>query len=277
MKQTTLTYEDTKRGSLILVNPKCELSKTGRAENLLWVTRKGMPALRISPATGCLCGDAAVGNDLVLESETARMLSRLLSELESRGRIILVSGYRSHEEQVRIWEDTWEREGEAFTRTYVAEPGHSEHESGLAVDLAENRAHIDFIRPEFPRTGICQEFRRRAARYGFIERYPAGKETVTGIGAEPWHFRYVGVPHSLAMKREGTVLEEYLSFLRENTSPQSPYLCFGPEAGVCTEIFYLPVERGKNRVLSCPADGTLWFSGTNEGGVVGCRRRSLYG
>lgn len=277
MKQTTLTYEDTKRGSLILVNPKCELSKTGRAENLLWVTRKGMPALRISPGTGRLCGDAAVGNDLVLESETARMLSRLLSELESRGRIILVSGYRSHEEQVRIWEDTWEREGEEFTRTYVAEPGHSEHESGLAVDLAENREPIDFIRPEFPRAGICQEFRRRAARYGFIERYPAGKEAVTGIGVEPWHFRYVGVPHSLAMKREGMVLEEYVSFLRENTSPQSPYLCFGPEAGVCTEIFYLPVERGKNRVLSCPADGTLWFSGTNEGGVVGCRRRSLYG
>ncbi len=277
MKQTTLTYEDTKRGSLILVNPKCELSKTGRAENLLWVTRKGMPALRISPGTGCLCGDAAVGNDLVLESETARMLSRLLSELESRGRIILVSGYRSHEEQVRIWEDTWEREGEEFTRTYVAEPGHSEHESGLAVDLAENREPIDFIRPEFPRAGICQEFRRRAARYGFIERYPAGKEAVTGIGVEPWHFRYVGVPHSLAMKREGMVLEEYVSFLRENTSPQSPYLCFGPEAGVCTEIFYLPVERGKNRVLSCPADETLWFSGTNEGGVVGCRRRSLYG
>ncbi|MCI8585297.1 MAG: M15 family metallopeptidase [Lachnospiraceae bacterium] len=236
-----------------------------------------MPALRISPGTGCLCGDAAVGNDLVLESETARMLSRLLSELESRGRIILVSGYRSHEEQVRIWEDTWEREGEEFTRTYVAEPGHSEHESGLAVDLAENREPIDFIRPEFPRAGICQEFRRRAARYGFIERYPAGKEAVTGIGVEPWHFRYVGVPHSLAMKREGMVLEEYVSFLRENTSPQSPYLCFGPEAGVCTEIFYLPVERGKNRVLSCPADETLWFSGTNEGGVVGCRRRSLYG
>lgn len=277
MKQTTLTYEDTKRGSLILVNPKYRLSGEGEPGDLIRVMPNGIPALEKDSGTERLSEGAEDETDLVLESETARMLCRLLADLGSGDRIVLVSGCRSHEEQVRIWEDTWEREGEAFTRTYVAEPGHSEHESGLAVDLAENRAHIDFIRPEFPRTGICQEFRRRAARYGFIERYPAGKEAVTGIGVEPWHFRYVGVPHSLAMKREGMVLEEYVSFLRENTSPQSPYLCFGPEAGVCTEIFYLPVERGKNRVLSCPADETLWFSGTNEGGVVGCRRRSLYG
>ena len=81
--------------------------------------------------------------------------------------------------------------GRKFTETYVAVPGHSEHETGLAIDLGLKQDVIDFIRPEFPYEGICQRFRQLAPKYGFIERYPKGKEEVTGIGQEPWHFRYV--------------------------------------------------------------------------------------
>ena len=98
------------------------------------------------------------------------MLGRLLSDIQSEGRIVLVSGYRSHEEQVQIWDDTLRTEGEAFTRTYVAKPGHSEHESGLAIDLAENRDKIDFICPEFPKEGSCGTFLQRASGYGFVLR-----------------------------------------------------------------------------------------------------------
>lgn len=75
----------------------------------------------------------------------------------------------------------------------------SEHQTGLAIDLAENKEQIDFICPHFPYTGICGEFRAAAPRFGFIERYVSGKEQITGIGAEPWHFRYVGYPHSVIM------------------------------------------------------------------------------
>ena len=56
--------------------------------------------------------------------------------------------------------------------------------------------HIDFIRPDFPDDGVCGAFRRAAARYGFLERYTREKEALTGIAEEPWHFRYVGVPHA---------------------------------------------------------------------------------
>ena len=128
-----------------------------------------------------------------------------------------VSGWRSHREQQKIWDDTIAEKGELFTRKYVAVPGCSEHETGLAIDLAENAPEIDFICPEFPRTGICGKFRERAPHYGFIERYPKGKESVTGIGAEPWHFRYVGLPHSLIMTGLGLVLEEYVGLITENT------------------------------------------------------------
>lgn len=72
--------------------------------------------------------------------------------------------------------------------------GCSEHETGLAIDLALAGEEPDFIRPPFPDRGICRRFRQRCADFGFVLRYPAGKETVTGIAHEPWHFRYVGVP-----------------------------------------------------------------------------------
>lgn len=66
-------------------------------------------------------------------------------------------------------------------------------------------------RPAFPYEGVCQMFRERAAEFGFVERYPAGKEPITGIAHEPWHFRYVSPPHARAMVRRGLVLEEYLT------------------------------------------------------------------
>lgn len=104
--------------------------------------------------------------------------------------------------------------GEAFTRQYVALPGCSEHQTGLAIDLGRASEHIDFIRPDFPTDGVCGAFRRLAARYGFIERYPRGREAVTGIAHEPWHFRYVGAPHALLLTENGLCLEEYPDFLR---------------------------------------------------------------
>ena len=98
------------------------------------------------------------------------------------------------QEQQRIWDDSMAEHGETFTRQYVALPGCSEHQTGLAIDLGKAAGYIDFIRPAFPYDGVCGRFRRLAARYGFIERYQRGKEEVTGISAEPWHFRYVGRP-----------------------------------------------------------------------------------
>ena len=99
--------------------------------------------------------------------------------------------------------------GEEFTNKFVARPGHSEHQTGLAIDLGLKQPDIDFLRPNFPYEGICQTFRELAADYGFIERYPVGKEAITGIAHEPWHFRYVGVPHAKIMVDHNWTLEEY--------------------------------------------------------------------
>lgn len=281
MKTMRFLWEDTLRGPLILVNPEYALSGMGFPREVQSVSGTGSSGALSSGWGSGLSGEPLPSSgeqeEILMEREAARMLRALLHKIGSRGRIVPVSGLRSHEEQVRIWEETLAEEGEAFTRTYVAKPGHSEHESGLAIDLAEDREKIDFIRPEFPREGICMEFRRQASKYGFVERYPAGKESVTGIGGEPWHFRYVTPPHGTAMKREGLILEEYIAFLKEETSRNRPYLSFGPEENVCTEIFYLDMRGKEEEWIPCSARAEVQISGTNEGGIAVCRRRRMYG
>ncbi|MDR0851304.1 MAG: D-alanyl-D-alanine carboxypeptidase family protein [Clostridiales Family XIII bacterium] len=149
--------------------------------------------------------------DVKLRAEAAEMLALLLHDADAEGSVIPVSGYRTHEEQERVWNESVSEYGEAFTIKYVARPDHSEHQTGLAIDLAANRNSIDFVRPAFPEDdAACLRVREKAAEYGFIVRYGKDKERITGIAYEPWHFRYVGLPHSVIMEEEGLALEEYL-------------------------------------------------------------------
>ncbi|MCI8484625.1 MAG: M15 family metallopeptidase [Lachnospiraceae bacterium] len=170
-----------------------------------------------------------------MEQESAGMLKKLLQEIqgeqkakkepvrkEVQGKIVGVSGYRTREEQVQIFENSLTENGRAFTEKYVAFPDCSEHQTGLAMDLAEHRPEIDFICPEFPYDGICQSFRERAAEFGFVERYQEEKQSVTGIGAEPWHFRYVGIPHGELMQEQGMALEEYIEWLKQFDLEENP-------------------------------------------------------
>lgn len=152
-----------------------------------------------------------------MEAQAARMLGACLQAVGAQDQIVPVSGWRSHKEQQALWDDTLAQEGEDFTRNYVAYPGCSEHETGLAIDLAQAAETIDFIRPGLPYDGICGDFRRAASRYGFVERYQAHKTAITGIAAEPWHFRYVGVPHAQYMETHDLCLEEYLALLTEHS------------------------------------------------------------
>lgn len=163
---------------------------------------------------------AVPGSDILLDTRAAAMLSGLISRLGAAGKIVPVSGWRSAEEQQEIWDGSMRENGEEFTRKYVALPGCSEHQTGLAIDLALRADSIDFIRPEFPYDGICGRFRALAADYGFVERYQSGKEDITGIAAEPWHFRYVGRPHARIMCDMGLCLEEYVEYLRSYPYPE---------------------------------------------------------
>ena len=149
--------------------------------------------------------------DILLERKAVLALSRIMKRLDGWKFILPVSGWRSEEEQLEIYTESLHDNGPAFTEKFVALPGHSEHQTGLAIDLGLRQPVIDFIRPDFPYEGVCQRFRELAPAYGFVERYPAGKEDITGIAHEPWHFRYVDTPHSEIMAARGLTLEEYLA------------------------------------------------------------------
>lgn len=209
------------------------------------------------------------GAFVLLARRAAVSLFQLIGEIDGWNEITAVSGWRSMAEQQKIWDQSVIDSGIEFTKKYVAVPGHSEHQTGLAIDLGKTAEHIDFIRPDFPYSGICQTFRRHMATFGFVERYPAGKETVTGISHEPWHFRYVGTPHAEIMTESGLTLEEYHDFVKQYRWGERSLLReSGKNAGRKTfEISWLSAEalpaffksvqneRGANFRTSCKISG----------------------
>ena len=156
----------------------------------------------------------------------------------------------------------------------MALPGHSEHQTGLALDLGLKKDEIDFLCPDFPDSGICRTFRERAPEYGFIHRYPSGKEKVTGISHEPWHFRYVGTPHGEIMEQEGLTLEEYILFLRDFPHGIRPYL-FRTEGRQVAVSWLRARQTGCTRLT---VDGRLPYSvsGDNAGGFIVTEWRNGY-
>lgn len=204
---------------------------------------------------------AVPGSDILLDTRAAAMLSGLISRIGAAGEIVPVSGWRSEAEQREIWDGSMRESGEEFTRKYVALPGCSEHQTGLAIDLALRADNIDFIRPEFPYDGVCGRFRALAADYGFVERYQSGKEGVTDIAAEPWHFRYVGRPHARIMCEMGLCLEEYVEYLRAYPYPERLLEVRG-------EVYEAEVGfAGARDTLGLP-DAPYQVSGNNVDGYI---------
>jgi len=123
-------------------------------------------------------------------------------------RLTVVSGYRSHASQAALRRHALAAYGRAYTDRYVAKPGTSEHQTGLAVDLRSPTGRGS----TFDKTREWRWLRAHAQDYGFVLRYPKGLTRITGIGFEPWHWRYVGVPQAKAIRALGAnaTIEQYL-------------------------------------------------------------------
>ena len=117
--------------------------------------------------------------------------------------LYIASGFRSYELQASLYQRYCNEDGQAAADTYSARPGHSEHQSGLAIDL-------NSISSSFAYTAEGQWVAEHCWEYGFILRYPADKVSVTGYMYEPWHIRYVGRDNAAAIWQSGLCLEEYL-------------------------------------------------------------------
>lgn len=192
-----------------------------------------------------------------------QLLHQCMDHLNDHQNIVLTSGYRSQYEQESLYKESLHNNGEEYTNQFVAKPTHSEHETGLAFDLALRSSHIDEICPDFPYNGVCQKFRELCYDYGFIERYGEYKQSITHISKEPWHFRYVGFPHSLIMKEKDMCLEEYHDFLKE-------YSIYKPYTYVVNQrvfdIYYVPVSQ--KTTIALRSEDVYQISGNNMDGVI---------
>lgn len=155
----------------------------------------------------------SLGDVIRIEEETCKAYLSLRAALAEEGVFVDVdSAYRSREEQRDLRERFLRQYGEEYTTTYVAVPGTSEHHTGLAVDLylvVEGREVV--LNEELVLfTELWRKIHEKLPAFGFILRYPEGKEDITDTGYEPWHIRHVGTAAAKEMACRRLTLEEYL-------------------------------------------------------------------
>lgn len=239
------------RGHLILVNREHPVKMVPQELNLL-------PVEHIQ----------VIGTEqqkMHLERICLQQLIALLHECQGLEHIMAVSGYRSSNEQRELYQSSLVERGALFTANYVARPNESEHQTGLAVDVGVNDGNVDFICPSFPDHGVCGTFKQLASKYGFIQRYKEGKEKITNIAEEPWHFRFVGFPHAVIIEQRGLCLEEYISWLKQYRFGEE-HLYLKYERSII-EIYYIPAQSDITKVPVTKRE-RYQLSGNNVDGFV---------
>ena len=169
----------------ILVNKENRLNSDFKPNTLVKVTR------------------CSLGN-FYLEEETATAYEYMCLNLIDEGlNISINSAYRSYEEQEKLYDDYLKLYGKNYVNKYVAVPGYSEHQTGLALDLESLDCDI------FKNSKEYRWIKNNAYKYGFILRYQEGKENITGYNAEEWHIRYVGRNAAEYIYKNNITFEEY--------------------------------------------------------------------
>ena len=126
--------------------------------------------------------------------------------------IIINSSYRTYEYQENLWNNYARAHDEAWADSYAARKGHSEHQTGLTIDVTTYGVKEQ---EDFETTDEFRWMRENAHKYGFILRYPKNQENITGYSYESWHYRYVGVDMATKIYEEGITFDEYYAFYLE--------------------------------------------------------------
>lgn len=161
---------------------------------------------------------AVLANGLQVDARIYDDLNEMLSDCREAGLSpIVCSAYRTEETQTRLYSNKLARvrasgvpedQAEAEAARWVAPPGTSEHQTGLALDIVA--ASYQLLDEGQEDTAEQQWLMANSWKYGFILRYPSEKSDITGIGYEPWHYRYVGRAAAAEIYHSGVCLEEYL-------------------------------------------------------------------
>ena len=148
-----------------------------------------------------------------LSDEVVDAFKQMQNDAKEEGIILNIrSGFRSYDTQEMLYNNYVKRDGIEKASRYSAKPGFSEHQTGLAIDITTEDT-VTSIGDWFTDTPQAKWLYENAHNYGFILRYPQGKEDITGYKYESWHYRYVGTEHSKHFAMNDLTLEEYLQIV----------------------------------------------------------------
>ena len=192
-------------------------------------------------------GFGVADRSVMLSHRLAEKLRIMIKDAAKDGvtHFMINSGYRTKAQQEELYQ--------MMGAQLALPPGYSEHNLGLSMDIGSSQAEMN-------QAAEGAWLKDHAWKYGFILRYPEDKTKITGIQYEPWHFRYVGLPHSAIMQKNNLVLEQYLEMLKNEKSLSATV------GSQHYRVFYYPVDG--DRTVTVPARGPYDISGNNQDGVV---------
>ena len=188
---TDVKKTDTSKDELILVNKYNQLPKDYAPEDLTDIS-----------VQYCY-GDNEVSNEVY-----QKYISMYNAAKEEDLYLIITSAFRDYEFQDQLWNQYAKSQGEEWADSVAARAGHSEHQTGLTLDIVTYNSHMN----DFENTDEFKWLQKHAHEYGFIMRYPKDKEDITGYDYESWHYRYVGVETATKIHELGITYDEYYAY-----------------------------------------------------------------
>ena len=188
---TDVKQTDTSKDELILVNKYNQLPKDYAPEDLTDIS-----------VQYCY-GDNEVSNEVY-----QKYISMYNAAKEEDLYLIITSAFRDYEFQDQLWNQYAKSQGEEWADSVAARAGHSEHQTGLTLDIVTYNSNMN----DFENTDEFKWLQKHAHEYGFIMRYPKDKEDITGYDYESWHYRYVGVETATKIHELGITYDEYYAY-----------------------------------------------------------------
>lgn len=246
--------KDKFRGDLILVNEDHEYF--GGDEDLVSI-------IEMNSENERTCFTAVDSTYTILRQvyEPMAQMIQDFSDQYNNDRLIIYGSYRTKEFQQQLYDEDV-AQSEDGKSTKVAKAGFSEHESGLAFDFTEADNY------DYDGTGDYAWINANCYKYGFIVRYTKSKEKITKIQDEPWHFRYVGIPHAYYMDSNDLCLEEYIDLIRKHPY-DGEHLEFKDDKDTEYEVYFVASDDGAEKTTVPVPNGVRYeISGNNVDGFI---------
>lgn len=191
----------TNLGKYVILNKHYFADKDYKGENLISVDKKY----------------SLYDNELMLSKECYDYFLKMYEAAKNAGYEFKInSAYRSYERQATVYDNWVQQDGKILADTYSARAGYSEHQTGYAFDVRDYPLSND----DFSKTQAFTWMSSNAHKYGFIIRFPLGKEDITGYQYESWHYRYVGLEAAQYIYDNGITFEEYYEYFVRFKNPR---------------------------------------------------------